>query len=202
MFLKKSKKLEEANSILHSEIIDIKQKMKSELDKEYNMRNEVINSINGILGNAIGKNMEVLHIYEKENKIFIVVIINESDDIKMYTYMVYSQEPCLDVEWVSKLEGNYITEDKDLQNLTYDTVFIDAIDTNKFYTLKKHGSILLAQLECYLIRKGFKGKIKGDVDRFAPTINIDGEERRLDYFYVKNDFIIKNGYFIKEINAK
>lgn len=202
MFLKKSKKLEEANSILHSEIIDIKQKMKSELDKEYNMRNEVINSINGILGNAIGKNMEVLHIYEKENKIFIVVIINESDDIKMYTYMVYSQEPCLDVEWVSKLEGNYITEDKDLQNLTYDTVFIDAIDTNKFYTLKKHGSILLAQLECYLIRKGFKGKIKGEVDRFAPTINIDGEERRLDYFYVKNDFIIKNGYFIKEINAK
>lgn len=202
MFFKKFKKLKEANRILHLEIIDVKQKMKNELDKERNIRSEVIKSINSNLGNAIGKNMEVLHIYEKENKTFIVVIINERDDIKMYTYMIYSQEPCTDVVWVSKLEGNYKKENKDLTNLTYDTVFIDAIDTNERYKLKKHASILLAQLECYLISKGFKGKIKGEVDRFAQTMNIDGEERRLDYFYVKNDFIIKNGYFIKEINSK
>ena len=63
---------------------------KNELDKERNIRSEVIKSINDNLGNAIGKNMEVLQIYEKENKTFIVVIINERDDIKMYTYMIYS----------------------------------------------------------------------------------------------------------------
>ncbi|UEL48295.1 hypothetical protein [Terrisporobacter hibernicus] len=202
MILKKFKKLNETNSILHSQIINVKKKMKDEIDKERVVRSETIRSINGILTRSIDKNMEVIHIYEKENKIFVIVIINESDDIKMYTYMVYSQESCKDVDWVSKLEGNYIKEDKDLKNSTYDTVFIDAIDTNEFYKLKRHASILLGQLEQYLISKGFKGKIKGEVDRFAPTLYIGGEERKLDNFYVKNSFNIKNGYFIKEINTK
>lgn len=199
MFFKKLKKLEEANSILHSEIINVKKKMKDEIDKELAIRSETIKSINGILAKSIEENMEVIHIYEKENKAFVVVIINKSDNIKMYTYMLYSQEPCLEVNWVSRLEGNYKKEDK---NLNYDAVFIDTIDTNEFYKLKGHGSILLAQLEYYLIRKGFKGKINGKVDRFAPPIIIDGKERRLNYFYDKNNFIIKNGYFIKEINNK
>src|SRR5699024_10969533 len=118
-------KLEEANSILHSEIINVKKKMKDEIDKELAIRSETIKSINGILAKSIEENMEVIHIYEKENKAFVVVIINKSDNIKMYTYMLYSQEPCLEVNWVSRLEGNYKKEDK---NLNYDAVFIDTID--------------------------------------------------------------------------